>query len=836
MRKSFSNLPLTGVKVVDFGQYIAGPAVAMLLGDLGATVVHIDPPDGPMWDSPANAALMRNKLIVNLDLKSEDGLAKARALCAEADIIVENFRPGKLAKLGIDFAAMREERPELITISIPGFASNDELRREQRAFESVVAASSGVFTDMGLNRVLMGLNPSFSPLPLSSAYASQIAASATVLALQSRQLTGLGDQIEVPLAAAVMEGLCYNSIQVSDVPKRYLTQREIEIERRRVEGLPMNVSYDDLQELLDPFFRSYMCKDGRMFYVVCPSHKHHARRCLEVLGIYDEMVADGLQEEDDTYKPQAEWKTDTSLGVYPMPKFWADKLAARMKEVFMTRTSHEWKRMFGRAGIPGAPQRWLQEWINDEYAEASGLMIDLWDPEYGEMTQPGPVVWMEESGEEALAPAPRRWVEFDEALKVLRKLRTEIPDPEDGIEQEGWLSGVRVLDMCNVIAGPHSASYLARFGAEVIKIDPATPLYDSWNTVMYGMSQGRGKRSILADVKSEHGRKVFEDLVKSVDVIFWNAPDSQIKRMGLDADSLRKLNPEAIFCKLDCFSGVRRGVRSDYIGYDDLVQATTGIMLRFGGAMDRPEEHAHVGTIDVMCGFGGALAVAAALYQKHRFGRIGRGRTSLSANSGLLQLPFAYDFRGRGLFDEPSGPDVNGYDALNRFYSTASGIYILLSAYESDLPRFRNVEGLEDLAETPEADRAAFLAGAFQLLPATEWIDRLRAADIGCAICHNIDALRAESLREPDGTPGIDKGSYSFSRYEDHPSGHEVIQLDPYAVRPVRGRVFALPPTEKFGASTRDILNQLGYSASAIERMLKSGQLSESWSEEYLPS
>lgn len=836
MRHSFSNLPLTGVKVVDFGQYIAGPAVAMLLGDLGATVVHIDPPGGPMWDSPANATLMRNKLIVTLDLKSKDGLEQARALCAEADIIVENFRPGKLARLGIDFAAMRAERPELITVSLPGFASNDAERRDLRAFESVVAANSGVFTDMGLNRVLMGLNPSFSPLPLSSAYASQIAASATVLALQSRQLTGLGDQIEVPLAAAVMEGLCYNSIKIADMPERYLTQREIEIERRRVEGLPMNVSYDDLQELLDPFFRSYMCKDGRMFYVVCPSHKHHARRCLEVLGLYDEMIEEGLTEEDDTYKPQSQWQSDTSLGVYPMPKVWADKIAARMKEVFMTRTSHEWKRMFGRAGIPGAPQRWLQEWVNDEYAESAGLMIDVWDPEFGEMTQPGPVVWMEESGEDALKPNPRRWVDYDEALKILRKFRTDIPDPEDGIDQDGWLSGVRVLDMCNVIAGPHAASYLARFGAEVIKLDPAKPLYDSWNTVIYGLSQGRGKKSILADAKSEHGRKVFEDLIKSVDVIFWNAPDSQIKRMGLDSEGLRKLNPEAIFCKLDCFSGVRRGARTDYIGYDDLVQATTGIMLRFGGAMDRPEEHAHVGTIDVMCGFGGALAVASALYQKHRFGRIGRGRTSLSANSGLLQMPFAYDYRGRGLFDEPSGPEVNGYDPFSRFYSTASGVYILLSAYEADLPRFRHAEGLEDLPDIPAEDRAAFLAAAFQSQSATEWIDRLRAADIGCAICNNIDALRSENLRDADGTPGTENGSYSFSAYNDHPSGHDVIQLDPYAVRPQRGQVFALPPTEKFGASTRRILRDLGYSDSAIETMLKSGHLSESWSTEYLPS
>jgi crotonobetainyl-CoA:carnitine CoA-transferase CaiB-like acyl-CoA transferase len=119
---------------------------------------------------------------------------------------------------------------------------------------------------------------------------------------------------------------------------------------------------------------------------------------------------------------------------------------------------------------------------------------------------------------------------------------------------------------------------------------------------------------------------VFEKLVKSVDVIVWNAPDRQVKAMGLDTDGLRKLNPEAIFCKLDCFGGVRPGPRTNYLGYDDLVQATTGIMLRFGGTMDTPEEHAHVGTIDVMCGFGGSLGIGAALYQKLKTGRIGRPR------------------------------------------------------------------------------------------------------------------------------------------------------------------------------------------------------------------
>ncbi|MEP4558997.1 CoA transferase, partial [Cobetia amphilecti] len=309
---SETRLPLTDVKVIDFGQYMAGPAVAMILADLGATVVHVDPPGGPMWQSPANATLNRNKLIVSLNLKSEEGVEQALALIEEADIVIESFRPGVMKRLGIDFQALREERNELITLSIPGFASNDTLRRDWRAFESVIAANSGVFTDMGLNRVLMGINPSFSPLPLGSAYGTMLAASSVVLALQARERTGMGDEIEVPLVCALMEGLCYNSIKIEGLPERYKTQREKEIERRRIEGQPMNLDYDELQELLDPFYRSYKCKDGRMFYVVCPSHREHAKRCLKVLGLYDELVAEGMSEEPDTYRPSSEWQSDMS--------------------------------------------------------------------------------------------------------------------------------------------------------------------------------------------------------------------------------------------------------------------------------------------------------------------------------------------------------------------------------------------------------------------------------------------------------------------------------------------------------------------------------------------
>lgn len=834
-----TRLPLSGVRVVDFGQYMAGPAVAMILADLGATVVHIDPPGGPFWRTPANATLNRNKTCLEIDLKTQSGLSQALSLIRETDIVIESFRTGVMARLGIDFARLRQDDPTLITVSIPSFASNDGLRSQWRAFESVVAASSGVFTDMGLNRVLMGINPSFSPLPLASAYGTVLAGSAVVLALQAREESGLGDHIEVPLACALMEGLCYNSIQIEALPERYKTQRELEIERRRREGLPMNIGYDELQDLLDPFFRNYRCKDGRMFYVVCPSHIGHVRRCLKTLGLYDELVAEGLPETEDTYQPSSQWQADAAMGVYPLPKHWADHIAERMQAVFLTRTAKEWERIFGRGRFPGAPQRWLQEWLHDDHAETASLVVEVEDPEYGSMMQPGPMFWMQDSGGQMISPQPRETVGFDEALERLTALARNTPQPigtpqDRGKAQDGWLSNIRILDLSNVIAGPHSVAYLARFGAEVIKLDPTNPQYDAWNTVIYGLSHMRSKRSVLADITQPAGRVILEELIRSVDVVVWNATDQQVAKMALSESELRAINPDVIFCQLDCFSGVNPGPRTNYLGYDDLVQAVTGIMLRFGGSMDTPEEHAHVGTIDVMCGFAAAMGIATALYHQHRTGQAGRVKTSLAALSGLAQIPFFYDYERRGLFDEPSGPMSSGYDALTRFYSTADGI-LLLSAYGTEMSRFSAVSGLEEIPDTPTEELAASFSRAFLKARAIDWAERLQRAHIGAAVCDNLEAIRASNTQTADGNTGIDRGSYSFSVYEDHPSGHVVTQLDPYAIRPARSRIFSLTAAEKYGASTRGVLVELGYSQESVDALLRAGVVAESWSPEYLP-
>ena len=832
-----NQLPLHGIRVVDFGQQIAAPAVAMTLADLGATVVHIDPPLGPLWDHPANAVLNRNKSCLSLDLKTESGLQQALTLIEQADIVIEGFRPGVMQRLGVDFDQLRAQRPELITLSIPGFASNDELRREWKATEAVIAATSGAFSDMGFNRVLMGIEPSFSPVPLGSSYAISLAASAVVMALLERETSGRGDNIEVPVATALMEGLSYNSFVIEGLPERYKTMREHEIAYRRDNGIKMDLSYEALQEYLDPFFRTYDCADGRKFYCVCPSHRNHAKRALQVLGIYDELVAEGLPEVQDLYLPIDEWDGETSIGVYPLPKKWADIIAARMKAAFLQKSSDEWGRIFGETGIPGAPQRTTQEWVNDEHTNAAGLIVEVDDPEYGLMKQPGPLIWFEENASALITPRPRKNVTFEQAVAELQSAAPETTSRPTGkdikpVSGKGWLDGFRVLDLTNVIAGPHSGAFLGRFGAEVTKLDPVTPLYDPLIGTLYSFQTDMGKKKALVDIMTDEGREAFNRLIRSVDLVLINAPDRQMKPLGLDHETLQSINPGVLFCRLDCLGGPLRGPKTDYIGYDDIIQANSGIMMRFGGA-DTPEEHAHVGTLDVNCGFAAGMGMALAVYHKLRTGQTSRVRTSLSAVTNMAQIPFAFDYEGKQHGNEVSGREVLGNHPLSHFYQTEDG-WIFIDSDTRELDRLNSIEGLAGIAEAD--DQKQFLQQILAQAPSDYWVTELRKADIAVAAPNTIETLREQNSRIADGTPGTHLGSYAFSIYPHHPSGHRFTQIDHYSIRPSEAAIKAIAPTEKFGHSTWEILRSVGYSTSEIDSMIQRGIASLGWGREFLPS
>ena len=188
MSKKKQRRPLSGIRVIDFGQYIAGPAAAMMMADMGAEVIRVEKPGGPVWKDPATSVLNRGKKSLVLNLKDDADLSTARALIATADVLIENFRPGVMERIGLG-PSIRKHQPRLVYLSLPGFSSKDPERSLLPAWEAIIAAACGQFTDMGLNRVLMGINPSFSPLPLASAYAAVLGAMAVMMALYKREQT-----------------------------------------------------------------------------------------------------------------------------------------------------------------------------------------------------------------------------------------------------------------------------------------------------------------------------------------------------------------------------------------------------------------------------------------------------------------------------------------------------------------------------------------------------------------------------------------------------------------------------------------------------------------------
>jgi crotonobetainyl-CoA:carnitine CoA-transferase CaiB-like acyl-CoA transferase len=143
-----------------------------------------------------------------------------------------------------------------------------------------------------------------------------------------------------------------------------------------------------------------------------------------------------------------------------------------------------------------------------------------------------------------------------------------------------------------VIAGPTVAGTLARFGAEVIKLDPVRPTLDPSCTVLFYLQSGRGKRSALIDITTTRGRQVLEQLIKRADVVTINATAQQLTDLELGAASVAELNPNAVLCQVDAWSGPNGGPWRNRHGYDDLIQAATGIRVRFGGGPQRPRANA----------------------------------------------------------------------------------------------------------------------------------------------------------------------------------------------------------------------------------------------------
>lgn len=199
--------PLDGVRVLDFTTAMAGPTASMLLADFGASVVKVEPPEGESsrrWGvsrfGPAGdqtglfAALNRNKASITVDLKSPAGQSAVHALAAAADVVIESFKPGVAARLGIGYEQLSEEHPELVYCSISGFGQTGPLR-EHPGYDQLLQAYAGHMSVTGeAGRPSVRIGPSAIDL-VTGAHAAY----GIVLALRERDQSGRGQHLETSL-------------------------------------------------------------------------------------------------------------------------------------------------------------------------------------------------------------------------------------------------------------------------------------------------------------------------------------------------------------------------------------------------------------------------------------------------------------------------------------------------------------------------------------------------------------------------------------------------------------------------------------------------------------
>jgi crotonobetainyl-CoA:carnitine CoA-transferase CaiB-like acyl-CoA transferase len=820
--------PLEGVRVLNLGGGWAGRVAAMLLADQGAEVLEIERPGRE--SRLEDAQLARGKAVARLDLKDPDGRERALSLARSADIVIDNLGPGRAAQFGLDHPRIRERNPALVYVSVPGFAEGSPLAHVA-AWEGTIAASVGVYTDIHALGPLLGGPPIFTALPMASAYGGVHAAIAAMMGFAQRLKTGQGSRIEVPLADALLSAMALLILKVEGQPQRFdlppIDKAMTEFAFPILRELHSQLSEEQrgrIREYLARFgrpqFGNHRCGDGRYIFINAVDHAHHARACLEVLGLLDELIAEGMIVGSPYEEGGAGNNISYSAG---LSAGWAARLQSAMSARFSTKPAHEWEALLRAAGVPASVVRSTDAWLELPAALAGGSVCDLEDPEHGRVRQPGRHVSIE--GPTVASPPlrPRRFTgSFEWSGSRLQADRAAGPAGK-------ILSGLRVLDLSNVIAGPAAARVLAEFGADVIRIDPPAPQAGPRMTMWFGIDVNQGKRAIILDLKTADGRSTLERLVEQSDVVIHNFLDRSTAGIGISDQQLRQIKPDIISCQVSAWAGPSGGPLKDDPAFDPVLQAATGITTRYG-TPEAPVLHGIASCVDYITGFSAALGVAQALVARE----LGRGgaqvRTSLAMGAQLVQFPFAIASERLARSAEPSGQRAIGYGPHYRLYRTRDG-WAFLACRAGDLHQAARLLGAVEPTEQ-------CLSDAIAAMTCSEAAERLLPLKTASAMrVRRLDELR-QSCTIQTHQRFQNGGRHLAMVRSAHPSGYRVSLPLPTWYRLENEIIEPLTSAPAPGSHTRGILAELGVPDMELDRLLSSGVAREGWPvlNHYLPT
>jgi crotonobetainyl-CoA:carnitine CoA-transferase CaiB-like acyl-CoA transferase len=328
--------PLTGLKVVEFTHMVMGPTCGMVLADLGAEVIKVEPIDGDRTRTLLGAGIgffplfNRNKKSIQIDLTKADGAAAARRLCASADVVAENFKPGSMAKYGLDYTGLSQTNPKLIYASLKGFLPGPYDHRT--ALDEVVQMMGGLAYMTGRPG-----DPLRAGSSVNDIMGGMFGAIAILGALIQRGISGRGMEVQ----SALYEN---NIFLVGQHMLQYA------ITGTPAAPMPARISPWAIYDV-------FTVKDGEQIFLAAVSDGQWATFC-DVLGLADLKADPSLKLNNDRVRARPTLLAE--LGKR-LKAFSADELAQKMEA----------------AGLPFAPIRKPEELLDDPHLLATGGLADI---------------------------------------------------------------------------------------------------------------------------------------------------------------------------------------------------------------------------------------------------------------------------------------------------------------------------------------------------------------------------------------------------------------------------------------------------------------------------
>ena len=417
--------PLAGVKILEFTQIIAGPFGGMLLADMGADVIKVEPLEGEPWrlalqfipgESKTYMSLNRGKRSLPLNLTKREAVRIVYDMIPEIDVVIVNVRPDVPANLGIDYETLSTINPRLIYCDNTAFGRKgpDSYRP---GYDLIIQAMSGMMAAEG--KIRDGVPQLITSTAVADFSTGIAIAWGVCAALFHRERSGQGQRIDTSLLASALSVQTGSFMEIESVDREERDEFLAVLRAMRETGAPYSDIDEQHQQMLNPFrrgnvyYRTYQAKDG-VLAVACLSNRLR-RRVADVLGIEDPRFEPG-------YDPMAPQVVDLS-----------DELVRQAETLFAEKTVDEWLQVLDSVGVPAGPVRYIQEIPGDEQITANGLAVELEHSVAGRVKMVGPMIQMSETPLEARSASPALGEHTDEILSAMGYSMEEIM----GFKQNG---------------------------------------------------------------------------------------------------------------------------------------------------------------------------------------------------------------------------------------------------------------------------------------------------------------------------------------------------------------------------------------------------------------